>query len=99
MEDLSVSAFLSKIWDIISGFFAPLQWFGWSFGDWTLFMPFLLWFVYWVISRIRKTPAQQRIGGIIFLIGILVGGIFEHYQESLEECLPGGPRACIEGKG
>ena len=99
MDDLSVGAFIGKLWDLIAGFFSPLYVFGWSIGDWTLFMPLFFYFIYWAYTRIRHVPNKSKIGGWVLVIGILVGGVFEHYQEQLEDCLPDGPKSCISRDG
>lgn len=97
--DFSVSAFIDQIWALLEGFFAPLNAIGWALGDWTLFMPILFCIIYWVADR-----ASPKLNGgcgayvAALLAGLVVGGVFEHYQTDLETCLPDGPRACIEGQ-
>lgn len=97
--DLSVGAFIDQVWGLVENFFEPLAALGWSLGDWTFFMPILFAAGYWAFER-----ANQKVNGgcgayaAAMIAGLIIGGVFEHYQTSLEECLPDGPRACIEGE-
>jgi len=94
--DLSVGAFLGKIWDFFAELLSPLANLPWDFGDWTLFMPILFWIGYWAYCRIRHFPRSFQITSYVILAGFIFGGVFEHYQTELETCLPDGPRTCID---
>lgn len=94
--DLSVGAFIGKIWDFITDVLSPLANIPWDFGDWTIFMPILFWVGYWVYARVRQQSRRISITNYVLLAGFIFGGVFEHYQTELETCLPDGARTCID---
>jgi hypothetical protein len=97
MEDdsLSVSALLSTIRDALSPVLDMLSNIGWDVGDWTFFLPIAFPLIYWVALRIGRRSTASRSYFKAALIGLVLGGIFEHFQKPLEQCISNGISTCF----
>ncbi len=97
MEDdsLSVSSLLSVIRDALSPVLDMLSGIGWDVGDWTFFLPVAFPLIYWLGLRIGRRSTNNRPYVKVALVGLVLGGIFEHFQKPLEKCIVNGISTCF----
>lgn len=97
MEDdsLSVSHLLHVIREAFAPVFDMLSGIGWDVGDWTFFLPIAFPLVYWIGLRIGRRSTANRSYLRVALIGLVLGGIFEHFQKPLETCISNGISTCF----
>jgi len=97
MEDdsLSVSHFLQIIRDAFAPVLDILSGIGWDVGDWTFFLPIAFPILYWLGLRIARRSTANRSYVKVALVGLVLGGIFEHFQKPLEQCIANGISTCF----
>ena len=92
-EQLSVSAIISRILgfigDALGPVFAWLSDIGWDLGDWTIATPLILPIGLWFVLRVRRRPTRGRPYFKLALLGLVLGGIIEHFQPDAEAWLSG----------
>ncbi len=92
-ESLSVTAVLSRFGDWLYDLFSPvIELLGnvpWALGDWTLFTPFAVPFLYWLFLKVARRRTHDRPYGKLMLLGLLLGGVIEFFQPAAERMLLG----------
>jgi hypothetical protein len=94
-EPLSVSALFSFIGDALSPVLDMLRGLGWDVGDWTFFLPIALPAIYWIVLKVSKRSPYNRPYFKLAFLGLVLGGILEHFQKPLERCLADGITSCF----
>ncbi len=94
-ESLSVSSLLSFLREALSPVLDMLGGIGWNVGDWTFFAPLAFPLVYWLwLKALRRNTYGRHYFRVAFL-GLVLGGVMEHFQKPLEQCLARGISTCF----
>jgi hypothetical protein len=92
MQDFSVREVLGAVFGFLRHLLEPLHhviaYIPWNFGDWTIFMALALPLLGSLLGRALGQRGDGH-GFKLFALGILLGGIIEHYQPWLARCATG----------
>ncbi len=94
-ESLSVGNLFALVGDALDPVLDQLGRIGWNVGDWTLFLPVAFPFLYWLGLKIVRRHTGNRPYFRIALLGLVLGGVLEHFQPALEACIANGVTSCF----